>query len=94
MKPYRFLIEGDMPEHVSVVFETSGWKGGDAGHGGYTSVTFTADGCKGQTVLVAGDWESTGLVLALIRLGRMLEQAYVTPVAFMRAECADENYTV
>ena len=42
----------DIPEQVSVIAETNGPQGGDTGHGGYTSVTFSENGGGNNTVAV------------------------------------------
>lgn len=33
-------VEGDMPEHISATFESTGPQGGDSGHGGEASLEF------------------------------------------------------
>lgn len=53
------FVEGDMPEHISARFETTGPQGGDTGHGGSATLEFEiesgdytieiADG-KGRTI--------------------------------------------
>ena len=58
-----------IPEHLDVTAETTGPQGGDAGHGGNTSITFEENGSGTHTVTVklrngatldieSGEWES------------------------------------
>lgn len=68
--------------------ETTGLMGGDAGHGGWTSVQFSCDSetiiveledrlgrkfnagdVKTVSVRVEGDWETTGMLDALAKVG-------------------------
>jgi hypothetical protein len=76
-------VRGRSPEEVSLRFETTGFCGGDSGHGGAATLTigqeggdFWIEGTTGGrtiTVCVGGDWEICGLVRALVLLGRGLE---------------------
>ena len=77
-----------MPEHIEIEYTTNGFMGGDAGHGGYTtlkigSIPFSCDikinGEKQEfndletiEITVRGDWESSGFASAFIKLGKKL----------------------
>jgi hypothetical protein len=37
------VIEPEMPEHPRIIYETTGLQGGDAGHGGKTTLKFVFD---------------------------------------------------
>lgn len=76
-----------MPEHPEVTYETNGWQGGDAGHGGYAKLTFSFHGgvfevkqkegkygLKEIDIIAMGDWEQDGLVYAIIELAEMLKR--------------------
>lgn len=84
MEAMRVDIEGITCEHPTVVFESTGSQGGDAGHGGEASIEFSMlQGGSGFSLIVSpdnrfvriavqGDWELEGLALALLDLGRAL----------------------
>lgn len=69
----------DNPEGMDIVYKTTGYMGGDAGHGGRTSVTFSCDNefniykkNDKVTIEVCGDWEKQGLDEALVSLGNYI----------------------
>ena len=97
----EFIHTADMPEHPEVEYRSTGPRGGDAGHGGYTTLRIAMDsGAKEVRVLdyrgrvlfdserpyhangtpdvieltVRGDWEMSGLDVALKQLGLHLLQ--------------------
>ena len=43
MKIFREVTNSDLPENLVVEFYDTGLKGGDAGHGGYTTLKFSTD---------------------------------------------------
>lgn len=88
MRGFKLEYHPDLPEQVGVVVETTGLKGGDAGHGGWTSAQFScdaetiiveledslgrkisADNIKAVSIRVEGDWETTGILDALAKIG-------------------------
>ena len=84
----RILAESLMPEHIEIEYTTNGFKGGDAGHGGYTTLKIRPPSTcaivtigkkqieisQGETIdiTVRGDWESSGFASAFIKLGKKL----------------------
>jgi hypothetical protein len=74
--------------HFSVDFETTGPKGGDGGHGGYTQITFRDDGgtcmeiapeegrepeqTSSFVIRFRGDDETLGLAKAFLSIGKQL----------------------
>lgn len=85
----KITVGGEvMPEHPVVTYETNGWQGGDAGHGGYAKLTFDFShggvfevkerqgkfGTNSIDVIAMGDWEQDGLVYAIIELAEMLKR--------------------
>ena len=77
-----------MPEHIEIEYTTNGFQGGDAGHGGYTTLKIRPPStcaivtigkkqieisqCETIDITVRGDWESGGFACAFIKLGKKL----------------------
>ena len=94
MKAFAIINdEPFIPEHVHMCFDTSGYLGGDAGHGGYARLiiksgacpmTITLDGKSVETdrveIATNGDWETEGFVRALVELGQKFGRKFtLTP---------------
>ena len=88
MKEFKLQTDPALPEHPAITFETNGFKGGDAGNGGFAQLTLSTGGSGfevstfrnpsgdiyGVTILTRGDWESDGFAQALLSIGRQLSQ--------------------
>jgi hypothetical protein len=86
MKQFQYSYTAPIPEKPSLEFYTTGLKGGDSGHGGEAClylamqggsrlhVTFNDDTVEVDSVAISafGDWELSGLAVALMQLGAAL----------------------
>lgn len=77
-----------MPEHIELEYITNGFQGGDAGHGGFTTLKIKPpstcavvkignreieiEESEPISITVRGDWESGGFARAFIKLGKKL----------------------
>lgn len=84
----RILAESLMPEHIELEYITNGFQGGDAGHGGFTTLKINPpstcavvkignreieiEESEPISITVRGDWESSGFASAFIKLGKKL----------------------
>ena len=85
----KYTVSGNWTGSGSIIFESNGTQGGDAGHGGYASLTFKKDvsqyilslndnlidsDCDKIKIESQGDWEIRAMIINLIQLGRLLEK--------------------
>lgn len=59
MNGFLFEYLPNICEQPGIFFESTGSQGGDAGHGGRATLTFTMEGGDGFGVLVQGDQKTT-----------------------------------
>ena len=79
----KIVVIPEIPEHVEMYFDTTGFQGGDTGHGGSATLTIKWEGGDHEievgensiTLTARGDWEIEGLVCALAELGELLSKA-------------------
>lgn len=78
-------FDSDIPEKISASIYTTGYQGGDSGHGGYIELVLTTDigcmdvniipgsvGAEGLKLHLAGDWEINGFADALVKLANFV----------------------
>lgn len=77
MNPCDIHIPAEQCEHADIKLRSSGHRGGDSGHGAGADLIITQD-CgaieitkleRGVRIWVGGDWEVTGLLTGLVKLG-------------------------
>lgn len=57
MGDFDVKVIGDMPEHCDIQFNTTGTMGGDAGHGGNSSIRISQEGGASQINIDKNDVE-------------------------------------
>jgi len=86
MEQFRIIGGTDqlMPEHPEVEFFSTGYCGGDAGHGGETGIRISCgtdiniNRVSDNEVIIStgGDWETEGFMIAMMEIADKLKEKF------------------